>query len=176
MKKIILSFLFIAGFAGYVVYRTIGGHAIDMPAASSSDTQTSASKETINIPPTASGNKNPGTSGHQNTGSTSTGGATPPPVASQYKDGTYTGSFEDAFYGNLQVEAIVASGKLADVKFLKYPDSAGNTLEISYRVMPILASEAVKIQDAKVDIISGATQTSEAFQKSLGSALALARN
>ena len=40
-------------------------------------------------------------------------------TAGPYKDGTYTGSIADAFYGNMQVQAVIAGGKLTDVILLK---------------------------------------------------------
>jgi uncharacterized protein with FMN-binding domain len=91
-----------------------------------------------------------------------------------YKDGQYTGNLVDAFYGNLQVKAIVSGGKLADVQFLTYPDHAGHTSEVSSMALPILRSEAIANQRAQVNVVSGATQTSQAFMMSLGSALAQA--
>lgn len=90
---------------------------------------------------------------------------------SKYKDGVYQGSIEDVFYGNVEVEAIIAGGALANVKFLQYPDNRDNSIKINDRAMPILKSEAIKNQTGDVDIVSGATQTSKGFIKSLGNAL-----
>ena len=94
----------------------------------------------------------------------------------RYKDGTYTGPVADAYFGNIQVKAVVSGGKLSDVQFLQYPNDRGNSIRISQQSMPILKSEAIKAQSAGVDIISGATQTSEAFKQSLAAALAKAAN
>ncbi len=91
-----------------------------------------------------------------------------------YKDGEYLGDIADAYFGKVQVKAIVSGGKLTDVQFLDYPKDQRHSLEISVNSMPLLKSEAIKIQSGKVDIISGATQTAEAFQVSLDSALAKA--
>jgi uncharacterized protein with FMN-binding domain len=96
--------------------------------------------------------------------------------AATYKDGTYTGPVADAFYGNLQVRATIVGGRITDVAFLDYPQKNGNDIEINTHAMPILKSEAIQIQSAKVNIVSGATQTSEAFQQSLQGALAMAQN
>ena len=91
-----------------------------------------------------------------------------------YRNGTYTGSVADAFYGNLQVQAVIKDGVIADIQFLQYPDDSGNTRSISERSMPLLKSEAIAAQSAHVDSISGATQTSQAFQESLSAALSQA--
>lgn len=90
---------------------------------------------------------------------------------SKYKDGEYTGSVADAFYGPLQVKAIISGGKLVDVQFLQYPNDRPTSTQISNASMPVLKQEAIKAQNAKVDIVTGATQTSEAFVQTLQSAL-----
>lgn len=92
-----------------------------------------------------------------------------------YKDGQYTGSVADAFYGPVQVKAVIQGGRLTDVQFLQYPSDRSTSARISSIAMPQLTSEAIQAQSANVDIISGATQTSAAFQQSLSSALAQAQ-
>ncbi len=81
----------------------------------------------------------------------------------------------DAYYGMVQVEAIVQGGKLTDVKFLQYPNSHSTSVYINEQAMPYLTQEAVAAQSANVNIISGATFTSEGFQQSLASALSQAK-
>ena len=91
-----------------------------------------------------------------------------------YKDGTYTGSVEDAYYGNVQVQVTVAGGKLANVTFLQYPNDRSTSRGINGQAMPYLQQEALAAQSAQVDVVSGATDTSHAFQQSLESALSQA--
>ncbi len=93
------------------------------------------------------------------------------PRTGLYADGSYTGNPADAYYGNVEVRAIVQNGKLADVQFLQYPNDRRNSQYINGYAMPILKSEAIKVQSSKVDIVSGATDTSDAFQQSLHEAL-----
>ena len=100
---------------------------------------------------------------------------TPKPMG-QYKDGSYTGSTADAYYGIVQVQAIVKNGRLADVQFLQHPDNRDTSRYINGQAMPMLTQEAIMAQSARVDGVSGATETSQAFIESLGSALALAKN
>lgn len=88
-----------------------------------------------------------------------------------YKDGTYTGSAADAFYGNIQVQATISGGKITNVQFLQYPDEQGRSVEINQQADPMLTQEAIQAQSANVDIVSGATDTSQAFIQSLTSAL-----
>ncbi len=92
-----------------------------------------------------------------------------------YRDGEYTGISADAFYGRVQVVAVISGGRIADVIFLDYPQDQATSVQVSGGAVPILRSEAVAAQTAEVDIVSGATQTSKAFRVSLASALAQAK-
>lgn len=95
-----------------------------------------------------------------------------PSIAGQsYKDGTYTGTVADAWYGTVQVQAAIQSGKIADVQFLDYPHDRRTSVRINNVANPRLISEAIQAQSAHVDVISGATLTSQAFMQSLQSAL-----
>lgn len=91
--------------------------------------------------------------------------------AVNYKDGQYTGDVADAFYGNVQVQATVQGGKISNVDFLQYPNDRSRSIAINSQVMPYLKQEAIQAQSANVDIVSGATATSQAFIISLASAL-----
>lgn len=102
---------------------------------------------------------------------TNSGTAPANTTAVTYKDGQYTGSVEDAFYGSIQVKATVSAGKVTDVEFLQYPNDRQNSIDINEQAMPILKQEAIKAQAAQVDTISGATDTSQAFIQSLSTAL-----
>jgi uncharacterized protein with FMN-binding domain len=88
-----------------------------------------------------------------------------------YKDGTYTGPSVDVNYGLVEVQATVQNGKIAQVQFLQYPNDRRTSVQINTIAMPYLQQEALQVQSANVDIISGATLTSEGFQMSLQSAL-----
>ncbi len=76
----------------------------------------------------------------------------------------------------MEVQATVQSGKLASVQFLQYPNDRRTSQQINSIAMPYLQQEAIQVQSANVDIISGATLTSEGFQMSLQSALQGAHN
>ena len=127
------------------------------------------------VSPTSSSNQ-PTSNGSSN--NTNGGGTTQPssPSAS-YKDGSYTGDVTDASYGNVQVAAIISGGKLIDVNVLQYPDSHSDSVAINQQALPMLKQEAIQVQSPNnVQIISGATFTSEAFIQSLTSALSKAQS
>ena len=160
-RKVGLSLLVIAGFAGYA-YRDHFGITVDGTVAA--------------VQPGAAAAQ-----GSQ-TGTTNNAQASVPaaPAAAtvtgnSYKDGTFTGPSVDAYYGNVQVQATIQGGKITQVKFLDYPHDRRISQAINNQAMPWLNSEAVQVQSAHVDIISGATFTSEGFQQSLQSALAQAK-
>lgn len=92
-----------------------------------------------------------------------------------YRDGEYLGKVVDVYYGNLELKAIIAGGRLVDVVPLQYPNDRKTSIDISAASLPALKEEAIIAQSAKVDVVSGATQTSEGFVESLGDALAKAK-
>ncbi len=107
---------------------------------------------------------------NKNSSTTSSAGS-----STVYKDGEYTGSVVDAFYGNVQVKAVIENGLLTDVVFLDYPHSRQTSERVNQQAMPYLKQEAIQAQHADVDIVTGATQTSLAFKQSLASALEMAK-
>ncbi len=103
---------------------------------------------------------------------------TAPAAASRtglYTDGAYTGDPADAYYGTVQVRATVSGGRITDVTFLQHPSDRRTSQEINNMAMPLLSREAIQAQNANVDTVSGASDTSAAFRQSLASALAQAR-
>lgn len=98
-----------------------------------------------------------------------------PKPKGQYTDGTYTGSVVDAYYGMVQVQAVIQNGRLVTVNFLQYPSDRRTSQQINGQAMPYLKSEAIAAQSANVSGVSGASYTSAAFIESLGNALAQAK-
>lgn len=119
-------------------------------------------------PATASGN----TTNSSGTNTMPAGGMNGTPMAAAgYKDGTYTGSVANAFYGNVQVQVTVQGGRITDVSFLQYPNDNGTSRMINSQATPYLKQEAISAQSANVNVVTGATDTSMAFVQSLTAAL-----
>jgi uncharacterized protein with FMN-binding domain len=93
-----------------------------------------------------------------------------------FQDGQFPGKTYDAYYGLLQVQANISGGQLVSVDVLQYPKDRRTSRYINSQALPILQQEVVTAQNTQVDMVSGATLTSEAFLKSLGSALSQASN
>ena len=82
-----------------------------------------------------------------------------------------TGTAADTRWGPVQVEITVAGGAITNVSVVEYPDSNGKDQEINARALPILIQETLKAQSADIDMVSGATYTSDGYLTSLQSAL-----
>ena len=165
MKKFTVAVIIIGAF---VLYSLIYGHSnlvAVLPNNSTDSSSSTRSSSTSVVPAT------PGTSGTSNS---PTPGATGTST-SLYKDGSYTGSVADAQWGYIQVKAIIQHGKITDVQFLQYPNERDRSVMINSYADPQLTSEAIQAQSANVDIVSGATDTSEAFMQSLSDALSQAK-
>ncbi len=98
---------------------------------------------------------------------------TAPPTTRAPSSGSRTvdGPVVDTRYGPVQVEVVVAGGRISDVKALEYPNEARRSQLISEQALPLLHDEVVQLQSANIDTISGATYTSDAYAQSLQSAL-----
>ena len=99
-------------------------------------------------------------------GSSGSGGS----ISRSPKPGTFPGQDISMPYGDVQVQVTIQGGRITDIKTLSMP-IGGHSGRIAQIVAPMLRSEALTAQSANIDIISGATYTSEAYAMSLQSAL-----
>jgi uncharacterized protein with FMN-binding domain len=99
--------------------------------------------------------------------STSTGSGSGTSTASS----TVTGDAADTRWGPVQVQLTVANGSITDVSVVAYPANNGRDQQINARALPVLIQETLDAQNAKIDMVSGATVTSEGYLESLQSAL-----
>jgi uncharacterized protein with FMN-binding domain len=98
-------------------------------------------------------------------------GATPAPTKVASKgSGTFTGAVVPEPFGEVQVQITLSGGKITDVTALQLP-THGRSGFISQSAAPILQGEALSAQSAKIDTVSGATYTSDAYAQSLQSAI-----
>jgi uncharacterized protein with FMN-binding domain len=126
------------------------------------------------------------------THSTSTALTTPPavvgtPSTSTSPDGspstsagasatrTITGDAADTRYGPVQVRITVSNGRLTAVDAIEYPTESPRDAQINSYAVPQLNQEALAARSAQIDMISGATYTSQGYVTSLQSALDKAR-
>jgi uncharacterized protein with FMN-binding domain len=161
MKKTVVSVVIIGAFVLYCFFYGHSGFAPVIPTtAVESRPSSSATDAASTSTPNAS----------------ATPGATVTPApGALYKDGSYTGSVDDAQWGVVQVKAIITNGKITDVQFLQYPNDRSRSVYINSIADPQLTSEAIQAQSANVDVVTGATDSSLAFIQSLTDALSQAR-
>ena len=84
---------------------------------------------------------------------------------------TYIGSAAQTRYGPVQVQVTVKRGQVLSAKAVVYPNGQALDVQINSYAIPALNSEAVSAGSASIDMISGATFTSEGYISSLQSAL-----
>jgi len=175
LKKVLVSLLVIVGFVFYAIYQR---YFIAQPAmvtnpppdtVADQSTSETVSTTTVSQAETAPSADTPVTLAGTSATTATTAENAP------YKDGQYDGNIADAYYGLVQVRAIIQGGKITDVQFLSYPNDRSKSIQINTYAMPKLKAEAVKAQSAKVNIVTGATNTSRAFINSLTNALSQAQ-
>lgn len=84
---------------------------------------------------------------------------------------TVVGSAVDTRYGPVQVQVTLAGTKVTDVATVQLPSDNPRDVEINNFAVPVLREEAIAAQSARIDVVSGATYTSEGYAQSLQSAL-----
>jgi uncharacterized protein with FMN-binding domain len=84
---------------------------------------------------------------------------------------TVTGDSVDTRWGPVQVEITVANGTITAVDVPVYPDNNPKDQEINSYAVPTLIQETLDSQSGDIDMISGATVTSDGYLQSLQSAL-----
>ena len=115
--------------------------------------------------PAAPGGTTSGTTSGTASGTTTDGGGTAASAVAVTGDSTSTR------WGPVQVQISVENGTITDVNVVDYPSGNGRDQQINARALPILVQETLDAQSANIDMVSGATVTSEGYVGSLQSAL-----
>jgi uncharacterized protein with FMN-binding domain len=126
-------------------------------ATDGSNTGGSTSGGSTNSGSTNSGSTN---SGSTNSGSTNSGSAT-----------LVNGTVAQTRWGPVQVQVHIGGGRITDVTALQVPSGNRRDAEINAYAVPQLRTEALAAQSAQIDVVSGATVTSEGYMESLQAAL-----
>ena len=178
MKKIVYAVLAtVSGLVLLFSYRTSHIDAIQPVAADTASTSSSSSgssgssgstgSETDNGTQTGSGAQtDAGSSDSSDPGAGSSTGLS---------DGTYTGSSANTRFGPVQVQITVSGGQITDVQVPEYPSGNPRDRQINQRALPVLVAETTAAQSSDIDMVSGATYTSQGYLQSLQSAIDQAR-
>ncbi len=107
------------------------------------------------------------TQGSTSTSSGSTTTTSAPPTGNRTIDGPVVSTD----YGNVQVRVTLQGTKIVDVQSLQLPSDRSRSARISQSAGPLLRQEALKAQSANIDLVSGASYTSDGYAQSLQGAL-----
>lgn len=84
---------------------------------------------------------------------------------------TYSGDTVQTRWGPVQVQITVEAGRISAADVLQVPSENPKDQMINGYAVPVLNDEAVQAQSADIDMVSGATVTSEGYVRSLQSAI-----
>lgn len=103
----------------------------------------------------------------------SSAGGSPDPKASPKAPASksYTGQTIQTARGPVEVRIVVRSGKIVAVAVPIHPNSDPRSMQINHFALPRLVQETRSAQSARIDMVSGATITSNGYEQSLQSAL-----
>ena len=131
----------------------------------------STSQLAPNQPAISSGADASTSSGGTSGASTDTSSGSTTGASGSTTKSTFTGNNISTRWGPVQVKITVASGQITAVDMLAYPYDNPRDQQISSQSLPILISETMDAQSAQIDMVSGATYTSDGYIQSLQSAL-----
>jgi uncharacterized protein with FMN-binding domain len=94
-----------------------------------------------------------------------------PSASAGFKDGVYTGQDVFTQFGDVQVKVTISGGRITDVQAVQLPFDRPRSAEISQFAAPQLHDEVLQAQSAQIDLLSGATYTSDAYAQSAQAAL-----
>jgi uncharacterized protein with FMN-binding domain len=76
---------------------------------------------------------------------------------------------------NLATKKKTVKRKITAVRVPVYPNHTDRSIFINQQALPILVQETIQAQSSRIDMVSGATDTSYGFEQSLQSAIVKAR-
>lgn len=127
------------------------------------------------VPGASSGTDGSSSSGSASSGSSSSGssssGSGSSSSGSTKSSGTFAGDAVDTRWGVVQVQVTVSGGRITKADVLQVPWNNPRDQEINSQAVPMLNQEVVRAQSAQIDMVSGATVTSDGYLQSLQSAI-----
>jgi uncharacterized protein with FMN-binding domain len=171
VKKYLQITVVLGVFAFLVFLRQLKSGGQPVVVANQNNNNSSPSQSSQSTPQ----NSQPSTPNQSSNSSSNSMTPTSTPTVGAYKNGAYTGSVQDAFYGNIQVQVVISGGKITNVIFLQYPNDNRTSQYINSQADPMLTQETIQAQSAQINGVSGASASSQAFQASLADALSQAK-
>jgi len=143
--------------------------SITVPSKKTAETTTTPAKTLDDGQPSAPATTNaaPTTAGPTTAAPT----ANAPTSTANNSPVTLDGAAVDTRFGPVQVEVVVAAGRITKATAIVYPTENPRDAEINAVAIPDLQAQVIAAQSAQIDGVSGATYTTEGFITSLQSAL-----
>jgi uncharacterized protein with FMN-binding domain len=135
-----------------------------------SSSGTTGSSHPVVVPPQATTTTTTTTAGPTGTTTTTTAGTTPT-TTGPAETGHFTGNDTPYTFGDIQLEVTLSDGKLSSISVVRDSAADPRSQAINSQALPILTREALAAQGVRIDVVSGATFTSNAFARALQSAL-----
>jgi len=154
-----------------VLAATVGGLALlanfhSSPAAPHVATEPSPGSASSTVPAAAEPRSGPTT-----TTAPPTSNPAAPSTTASTGTRTVDGPVVNTNYGDVQVRVTLQGTHIVDVQALRLPSDRSRSARISQYAGPMLRQEALHAQSPNIDLVSGATYTSEGYAQSLQGAL-----
>ena len=111
--------------------------------------------------------RSPGSPSSNGSGSNGSGGSGSVAASAA----TFTGGVAQTQWGPVQVQITVKGSKVTQSRAVQYPQNNDRDVMINSYALPILDQEVVQQQSASIDVVSGATVTSDGYLQSLQAAI-----
>jgi uncharacterized protein with FMN-binding domain len=171
-----VTLAFVATVAGLVVllsFKTAGTKPTDRPVALSgatpSNDATAGQPSPSSQPTAAASTATPSTPSTSSGTNAASGPRTVTGSSVRVSEGFRT-------FGFVQVQVTVQKGKILKVQAVNYPNGDPQSAEISQYSIPVLGQEVLKAQGTSIDVVSGATYTTQAYAQSVQAALDKAKS
>jgi uncharacterized protein with FMN-binding domain len=154
------------GVAGVLAYHTASPRSSAIGGLTSSTTAaTGASNGKATRPATGSSGATSSAASARTTAAPAA--ATPSPALTR----SATGADVSFQYGELQVKVTMTGTKISNISFVRLSETDPRSQSIDQLAIPQLQQETMSAQSARIDGVSGASYTSQAYDQSLQSAL-----
>lgn len=147
----------------------VGYHAATPGAMAALNSGSSASAGSLNIGGGSSTSKGTGSSSASSSSSSAHSSVTTAARAATTRSAV--GSDVQYGYGDVEVKVTMTGSKITDVSLVRHSAYDQRSAMIDQVALPQLHSQALSLQNGKVDGVSGATYTSEGYAQSLQSAI-----
>jgi uncharacterized protein with FMN-binding domain len=159
MRRALLAiFGTIAGLVGLLSFKTHTTPVATVPAAVATPAPGASPSPTAPAPTST---------GSASSSTPSSSPAATKPAATK----TVTGDSINTRWGPVQVKITVSNGKITSATAVDYPENNPRDEQINATAIPTLQQESIGQSTSKIDMVSGATYTSEGYIQSLQSAL-----